>query len=148
MDDRFRIRPARPDDLTAITGVELVAFADPWPRPALAAHLADHFRVADGAGGRILGYVIGRVVEDEAEILNLAIHPAHRRRGVARRLVEDVLAGFGSAGVRRVFLEVRAGNRGAIRLYRGLGFEMVGIRPRYYARPPEDALVFCRIPNG
>lgn len=77
----------------------------------------------------------------EAEILTVGTDPAYRRRGLARRLMEALLAAARSRGAREVFLEVRAGDEGAQALYRGLGFTRVGLRRNYYQPSGEDALV-------
>ncbi len=103
-------------------------------RPGLAA--------ADPAG--VVGFLIARRVAGEMEILNLAVEPAFRRRGVAGGLLEAALADGRSAGIRKVFLEVRVSNAGAIAFYERQGFAPAGRRPRYYSDPAEDALVLAR----
>lgn len=89
----------------------------------------------------LVGYVIGRSVLDEAEILNVGVAPPARRHGVARALVGALLAAFAGAAVRSVFLEVRASNVPARALYQSFDFREVGRRPRYYRRPVEDAVI-------
>jgi [ribosomal protein S18]-alanine N-acetyltransferase len=91
-----------------------------------------------------VGFVACQRVEREAEVLRLGIVPGRRERGWGRRLLAGVLARLAKEGVRRVFLEVREGNRPAVALYRGAGFREVGRRPNYYASPPEDALLLAR----
>jgi ribosomal-protein-alanine acetyltransferase len=100
------------------------------------------FLVAE-AGGLVAGYVIAHHAADEGEILNLGVALAHRRRGVGRALVEQVLGTLAARGVRVVYLEVRESNSGARRLYEALGFGEVARRARYYRRPVEDAVVLC-----
>ena len=92
-------------------------------------------------GGVLSGVVFGRVVLDEAEILNLAVAPASRRGGEGRRLVLRLLEDFRAKGVSRVFLEVRESNKVAIAFYERLGFGAVGERKDYYQHPREGALV-------
>lgn len=92
----------------------------------------------------VAGAVAGREAAGEAEILNLAVAPAWRRRGIGRRLIETVLEGAVSAGAGRVFLEVRESNAGARAFYVRLGFAEAGRRPRYYQHPADDALVLSR----
>lgn len=131
-------------DVARVAAIERAAFSDPWPASA--------FQDALGATPPLLffvavrerataGYVLARRVADEAEILNLAVAAEHRRRGVGRALVERVLGELRACGVRDAFLEVRESNRAAQGLYEGLGFRVVGRRPRYYRRPVEDALL-------
>jgi [ribosomal protein S18]-alanine N-acetyltransferase len=100
-------------------------------------YLSYDFRVAE-LEGRLAGFLVARrLVEDEAEILNLAVAPQYRRRGVARALLADLCRNF--AGV--VHLEVRASNSGAQGLYKAIGFKEVSIRKDYYEEPPEAAVV-------
>lgn len=94
-----------------------------------------------GLGGEAAGFIAARVAADECEIQNLAVTPAYRRRGVARRLVEHALAEARRAGARRCWLEVRASNAGAIAFYRAMGFRRAGLRRAYYSAPVEDGLV-------
>lgn len=85
------------------------------------------------------GFALARTVLDEAELMLLAVRPAARRRGLARRLVAAVAAEARGRGAHRVFAEVRDGND-ALALYLALGFEIVGRRPRYYRGPDGRAL--------
>jgi len=92
----------------------------------------------------VAGAVASREAAGEAEILNLAVAPAWRRRGIGRGLMETALEGAVSAGVRRVFLEVRESNAGARAFYSRLGFAEGGRRRNYYRDPEEDALLLSR----
>jgi [ribosomal protein S18]-alanine N-acetyltransferase len=92
----------------------------------------------------IRGCVLGASAEGEAEILNLAVKPLYRRRGIASCLVKHILAEWQRKDVQRIYLEVRESNVGAINFYEGMGFQRVGRRKRYYAEPEEDALVLER----
>jgi len=94
--------------------------------------------------GNIVGLLIARRMADEMEILNLAVEPAERRRGVAGRLLEAALERGRGRGVKRIYLEVRASNAGAIAFYEHGGFVRTGRRPRYYTEPLEDAWVLSR----
>ena len=114
-----------------------------------AAAYHDFLAAADGSSGGLLALDVDRVVgfllfrrpvPDELEILNLAVDPAFRRRGIGAELVRrQSLAEYRGY----VFLEVRSRNRGAEAFYRGLGFEEAGRRPDYYRDPPDDALVMA-----
>jgi ribosomal-protein-alanine N-acetyltransferase len=137
------IEPARPEDVDAVAAIEVTAFADPWTRPAFDAAVRERharFRVARSGGG-IVGYVIAWFVLDEGEIANLAVAPAARRCGVARALLDVVIADARSAGIAQLFLEVRESNVAARALYATRGFKPVARRPRYYRKPVEDAIV-------
>lgn len=87
------------------------------------------------------GYIVGRTVLEEGEILNLGVALRARRRGIGRALVGRLLQAYAAAGVRRVFLEVRESNLAAQRLYAVFGFTPIGRRRRYYRAPVEDAVV-------
>ena len=78
---------------------------------------------------------------DEGEILNLAVVPAGRRRGLGHALVHRILETLASRGARAIYLEVRESNAPARRLYAAHGFREVGRRKQYYRRPIEDAIV-------
>ena len=91
--------------------------------------------------GEITGFVAGRRVMDEAEILNIAVGKKWRRRGDGNALMGEMLKEFRRLEVRRVFLEVRESNLEAIKFYEGLGFVQVGRREGYYRDPVEGALV-------
>ena len=92
----------------------------------------------------IVACAFGASVAGEAEILNLAVHPQVRRKGIASSLVRHLLAEWRKKEVRRIFLEVRESNAGAIHLYRRMGFKPMGRRVKYYALPDEDALILER----
>lgn len=90
------------------------------------------------------GFILIRVVADEAEVLTLAVRPEARGQGRGGRLTREAAAAAGAAGARRLFLEVAEDNGAARALYRRMGFEAIGRRPRYYARdgaPSVDALL-------
>jgi ribosomal-protein-alanine N-acetyltransferase len=96
--------------------------------------------VSEGDGG-VTGFLIGRHVADEAEILNLAVAPLARRRGEAGRLLKAAMHEFQARGVSRVFLEVRESNVTGITFYERRGFFKTGRRAGYYRDPEEAAIV-------
>jgi ribosomal-protein-alanine N-acetyltransferase len=100
---------------------------------------------------KIVGYVVGFSVGEDAEILNVAVAPDCRGRGLAGQMLDAVLIQLGARGVRAAFLEVRESNEAARSLYRSRGFGEIGRRQRYYRRPVEDALVlrkFLEVAEG
>lgn len=147
MDARYRIRAASTADLDAVGRIEAVSFADPWSRRAFQAHLRDLFLVVE-CDGAVTGYLVARVMSDEAEILNVAVDPARRTAGIGRALLATSLDALTAAGVRAVFLEVRVSNDAARRLYEASGFAEIGRRRGYYADPVEDAVVMRRETAG
>ena len=98
--------------------------------------------------GRATGFILGREVLDEGEILNLAVAKASRRRGEGTALSRAMMNSFAARGVRRVFLEVRESNLGAIAFYERLGFRRVGRREGYYRAPAEVALILEHSTNN
>lgn len=143
MDDRCRLRRARRGDAAALAALERRCFSDPWSaqsfREALATDRTEALVAEDDDA--VLGYLIGHEAGGAAEILNLAVAPEARRRGIARRLIEAGLARLVARGAEEVFLEVRESNLAARSLYAAYGFRPVGIRHGYYRAPREDALV-------
>lgn len=89
------------------------------------------------------GFILGRLIADEAEILTLGVCESWQRRGIGQRLVEALGRAARKAEARRLYLEVAASNATALRLYQKLGFAEIGRRKDYYERPgnpPEDAI--------
>ena|SRR5579862_5925998 len=91
--------------------------------------------------GALIGFLIGRAVSNEAEILNLAVRVAERRQGYAGEMVRRLFEKLHRQGISRVFLEVRESNATAIGFYQKLGFAQIGRRDGYYRQPVEAALV-------
>ena len=94
-----------------------------------------------GAPPAVLGYLCLWEIGHEIHITNLAVHPAHRRQGLARALLGPLLEDARARGVILAFLEVRPTNREALALYESLGFRLIGRRKNYYFDTGEDALV-------
>jgi len=140
----FAIRAATGMDIEAVAAIERIVFADPWSRRAFADLLsAPHviFLVATDETDTVAGYAVVLAVGEESELANLAVAHEVQRSGVGRRLLAAVREAAMARGCRRMFLEVRASNVAAEALYRSADFRPVGRRPRYYARPVEDAIV-------
>lgn len=155
MDARWRIRPALLADVPALAQLEQACFSDPWTaagiRETIQYETARTFVAQES--DQIVGYVIARISGTEGEILDLAVLPERRRRGIGGTLLSTVWNELQSQGVKELYLEVRSTNSAAIALYSARGFRPVGVRPRYYRNPPEDALVLrapltpCGIPG-
>jgi [ribosomal protein S18]-alanine N-acetyltransferase len=144
----LHFEPMRVEDLPEVMEIERRSFTQPWT-PGLFLHelkvpFSRTVLMRSSNGTRTtLGYVCRWLVGDEVHILNLAVHPEHRGRGLGRRLVESVILEAQSAGARVVTLEVRRENSPARTLYRRLGFVEVGLRRNYYGRG-EDAIIMSR----
>ena len=140
------LRDMRREDLAAVLEIERRSFAQPWSRGFFEKELSTPFArlvvaVEDtGVRPMVVGYTCRWRVTDEVHLLNVAVHPERRGVGLGRLLVEAVVEEARAARVRVVFLEVRAGNVVARRLYRHLGFRDLGTRRGYYG-PGQDAIV-------
>ena len=138
------IRAFRPADAAAVTMILRDApEAANWPEVSCREVLNWPGVVAlvGESDGKVTGFIVGRQVGDEAEILNLAVTPASRRRGEGEALLKAVLEEFRSRGVSRVFLEVRESNETGIAFYQKQGFSRTGRRLGYYRDPDEAAIV-------
>jgi ribosomal protein S18 acetylase RimI-like enzyme len=127
------IREGVPADYAQAEAIQQAAFGGVhWP-------FGDEpFKVAELAGGEMMAYMVWRqTFTDEFEILSLATHPKHRRKGVARALLHE----FCSTHKGNLFLEVRESNHGAVAFYVSMGFEKTGIRHAYYGNTGEGAVV-------
>ncbi len=136
----------RREDLPAVLEIERRAFSQPWSRAFFEKELATPFArltvAQDESGLRpvLVGYSCRWRVTDEVHLLNVAVHSGRRGSGIGRLLVEAVIGEARGTRARTMFLEVRAGNVAARRLYRRLGFRDLGVRRGYYG-PGQDAIV-------
>lgn len=137
------------DHIEELLSIERESFADPKNGNIFsslyddaAAHM--HYFVAQSDTGVIGGYLILSLAADEAEIINVAVPPALRRRGIGVALVDEALAFAAARGAAACYLEVRESNRPARRLYEKMSFNVVGVRKMYYSAPSEDAIVMRR----
>lgn len=133
--------------LDRILEVEDLCFSSPWPRRAFRAELDNELsRIwACRRAGQIAGYICYWVLPGEIQVLNLAVHPTHRRAGLGSGLLACAVSEGRIGNAREVWLEVRVGNHPARRLYEKHGFREVGRRRRYYRDTGEDAIVM-RLP--
>lgn len=133
------------DDLDDIAALEAASFTNPWSRDMLARELRNsdvaRVYVLRRPDGHLLAFCGCWFIFDELHINTLAVKAEERRRGLATHLLRFVFAEAAAAGLTRATLEVRRSNEAALRLYGRLGFEVQGIRPKYYSQPVEDALI-------
>jgi ribosomal-protein-alanine N-acetyltransferase len=152
------IRPLTYADLPQVLAIERQSFPTPWSLSMFVLELSRPSGVClaaieegdytDGGGlrranPRVLGYLICSRYGDAWHLMNIAVDPAVRRRGLATSLLEEMLARAGSDAA--YTLEVRTSNDGAIRLYARFGFRSAGVRTRYYQDTGEDALIMWRV---
>lgn len=141
-----RIEPLREAHLDALAELERCCFSEPWTRAQLAEECANPQAavfVASADGG-VAGYAGVHTVLDEAYITDVAVFPQFRRQGVGRLLLRALDDFCVKKGMAFITLEVRASNSAAIALYRSCGYEAVGTRRHFYARPAEDALLMTK----
>lgn len=136
------LRPLVEADLPAVLAIEEASFLAPWSRASFVHELHNsHSRLtAAEQDGHVIGYLCCWYVVDEIHILDIAVHPAHRRHGVGARLLGHAMTEGKRQGACSANLEVRKSNLAAIALYERFGFQSVTVRARYYS-DGEDALV-------
>ena len=137
---------AIPDDAPGIAEIEERTFPDPWDYRSVMDLIT-----TDGAmcftardGGRVVGYVIGRLIAPEGEIYRVAVSEEYRRRGIAYRLLDYAVKTSRGKGLESLFLEVRSQNIAAISLYRAYGFHEIARRRGYYRDPADDAIIMLK----
>ena len=132
-------------DLDDVAALEAASFSHPWSRDMLARELQNtnvsRIYAARDGGGSLVAFCACWFLADELHINTLAVRHSERRRGHATRLLRFVFREAVGEGMRRATLEVRRSNDAAVKLYKGLGFEIRGIRRNYYDNPVEDALL-------
>lgn len=139
----MELRAAVPADVPALDALERACFSEPWPAEILARRCGDiTVAVEDGV---IVGYLALSSILDEGSIDNVAAAPGNRRRGIGNALVADAVRRSRGSGYSVVYLEVRASNEAAIRLYEKHGFAPVGRRKNYYTKPREDAILMTLV---
>lgn len=142
----YHVRPMIKDDLDAVMAIESASYTSPWNQ--------EHFRDEITARyswpyvavekGSVVGYVCLMSLFEEAQILNIAVSPTHRGRGIARLLLDHAFRLALEKGAELMALEVRATNSAAISLYEQVGFKRVGIRDKYYDST-EDAILMEKL---
>lgn len=135
-------------DLNEIERIERASYPTPWSRSMFAGELAKPSSLSLGAfdpeTGRLLGYLVISRYVDAWHVMNVAVSPEDRRRGIATTLLEHLFEVTSTDERRGYTLEVRVSNTAAIALYERLGFEARGMRRGYYTDNREDALIMWR----
>ena len=139
------IEEMREADLDEVLAIEKRSFVAPWSKKlfqeTLSFPLSVNLVIRKKVDNKVAGYANFYVIGDEVQVLNIAVVPESRKKGYATRLFRYAIGALGGCGGKEFFLEVREGNRDAIRLYGKLGFLKVGRRKKYYRETNEDALV-------
>ena len=139
-------------DLNEIEVIERQSYPTPWSRSMFASELSKPSSLplgafdSSGEESRLVAYLITSRYVDAWHVMNLAVHPGYRRRGIGLRLLEELFERTSGDPRRGYTLEVRVSNTGAIALYEQAGFEATGIRRGYYTDNREDALIMWKDP--
>jgi len=126
-----------------IAQLEKLCFSDPWSERSIASELENKlsYWLVALEGDTVAGYIGSQTVMGETDMMNVAVHPDYRRKGIAEALVTGLVEALKAQGSHCLTLEVRASNAPAQKLYEKLGFSLIGRRPKYYRNPREDALI-------
>jgi ribosomal-protein-alanine N-acetyltransferase len=146
----IRIRRLELEHLNAIEVIERRSYPTPWSRSMFAGELAKPASICLGAfdGEQLVGYMIISRYVDAWHVMNVAVDPDHRRRGIATMLLNRLFESTDDGTRRGYTLEVRVSNEGAIKLYEEAGFRARGVRRGYYTDNREDALIMWREPDA
>ena len=134
----------RPEHVAQVAELEKICFGtEAWSEKSVASELENelaHWLVAE-ENGAVTGYVGSQTVLGETDMMNVAVHPDHRRQGIAEALVTALVCDLKEQGSHCLTLEVRSSNAPAQKLYEKLGFDRIGLRKNYYRNPKEDAII-------
>ena len=131
------------EDVPQVAAIERLCFSAPWNENMIISSWESRLScwlVAE-LDNCVVGYVGSEAVLDSADMMNIAVAPEYRKRGIAEALIRALVECLQKRDILFLLLEVRVSNMPAIALYNKLGFEQVGCRPKYYSNPREDALV-------
>ena len=133
----------KPEHVEYIAQIEKLCFSDPWSERSIASELDNRLSLWLVAleDDRVAGYVGSQSVLGETDMMNIAVHPDFRRRGIAEALVVRLIEELKIRGNHSLMLEVRVSNAAARSLYEKMGFQQVGLRKNYYRNPKEDACI-------
>jgi [ribosomal protein S18]-alanine N-acetyltransferase len=140
------VRPMTPADVAAVAELEVTSFADPWPPSMFFEELSLPGRayVVVEDGGHVAAYGGIMLVDQDAHVMTIAVHPTRRREGLGTRVMLALFDAALEGGARHLTLEVRESNEAATALYQRFGFTAVGRRHRYY-QDDEDAIIMWAI---
>lgn len=144
------IQPMKLADLNQVLKIERESFSTPWSTKSFKKELTRNpyakYLVGKKAG-EVVGYIGAWIVLNESHITTLAVASEYRRQKIAKCLLIELFSQFKRHRVEKVTLEVRVSNQAARKLYRGYGFEEIGIKEAYYQNNQEDAVMMRKILN-
>ena len=139
----IRITEMTAAHVAQVAALEKLCFSDPWSEKSVASELDNKLScwLVAMDGDTVAGYIGSQTVMGETDMMNVAVCPDYRRRGVAEKLISSLIEALKERSSSCLTLEVRASNAPAISLYEKLGFSQIGLRKNYYRNPKEDALI-------
>ena len=142
----MNFRRSIPADIGGIAELERDIFPDPWDERSVQDCICSEGSMCFTAEeeGKVVAYVIGRLIAPEGEIYRIAVRQDKRNRGIGYRLLDYSAKTSRGKGLESLFLEVRSRNIPAIRLYEAYGFKRVGLRKGYYKNPEDDAVIMLK----
>lgn len=142
----MEIRKMIADDVPRVAEMEREIFSDPWQEKDIFSYVTMTTGICYSAvsDGKVIAYVIGRMIAPEGEIYRIATDEKYRKKGIAYRLLDYAVKCEKGRGLECLFLEVRSKNIPARNLYRAYGFREVGERKNYYSNPTDDAIIMLR----
>lgn len=140
----MEIKAMKEAQVPQIAALERVCFSDPWSEKSILSELENPLScwLVAMDGERLAGYVGSQTVLGETDMMNLAVDPDYRRKGLGKELILSLIEALSQRGSRCLTLEVRDSNAPARALYEGLAFQEIGRRRNYYRNPREDALIY------
>lgn len=144
--DRYFIRRMKEADLPTVRMIESQSFSNPWSDNAFRGEIQNTgvsfpLVVVRRPGNEVVGYIIYWHIRGDVQVNNIAVRPDCRGLGLGEAMMRFAIAKVRSAGAEFMTLEVRRSNTAAVKLYRKLGFEVLGSRRNYYTKPDENAYV-------
>lgn len=139
------LRPMTLVDVKAVLAIEQQVQYAPWTYTLFEDSLERHVCWVAEQHGAVVGFFVVQFIVDEAHLLNIAVEPQQQKQGIGRILLDAVQQQSLLKNANTIFLEVRAGNKRAIRLYQMAGFNEIGLRKNYYpaAQGKEDAVIMA-----
>jgi [ribosomal protein S18]-alanine N-acetyltransferase len=143
----FTVRRYQPGDSESVSEISRKSpQAAQWPKESYdQAHSSGQIVLIAELSGQICGFVVARIIAEEAEILNTAVDPAHRRQGIGTALLSAAISSAQTQNAKSIYLEVRESNSAAITFYQQHGFEKTTQRRQYYSSPTENAVVMKKL---